>query len=132
MTIASMSLSSSTRRRSCTKFGLNVGDVLQPFVVDSRRRQVRVDVAEGLDLDVLQLGEAALQGVALAADAYLADHDLVVGAEDRARRLTRPGRARPGGRRRQRCPPPPLRHASLKSRRVMPFCSSRVLATMSS
>ena len=43
--------------------------VLQPRVVDALGREVRVDVAERLDLDVLQLGEAALERVALPADA---------------------------------------------------------------
>ena len=57
-------------------------------VVDALRREVRVDVAERLDLDVRQLREAALERVALAADADAGDDDAIVGAEDAA--LTRP------------------------------------------
>ena len=133
MTTASMSLSSSTRRRSCTKFGLEGRDVLQALVVDPRRREVRVDVAERLDLDVLELREAALQGVALTADADLADHDAIVGAEDRGRA----GRGRAAARAPGGSPPTTMPAAAAptrvaKSRRVTPFCSSWLLATMSS
>ncbi len=84
MTIASMSLSSRTLRRSCTKFGLNVATSFSRSSLMRDAREVLVDVAKRLDLDILQLREAALQGVALAADAYLADHDPVVGAKDAA------------------------------------------------
>ena len=53
-------------------------------VVDAGVGEVGVDVAERLDLDVLELREAALQRVALAADADIRDDDLVVRAEDAA------------------------------------------------
>ena len=81
MMTPSMSLSSRTRRRSWTKPGLNVGDVGQRRVVDALGLEIRVDVAERLDLDVLQLCEAALEGVALAANADAGEDDAIVGAE---------------------------------------------------
>ena len=61
-------------------------DVLEAFVVDPRRREVGVDVAERLDFDVLQPREAALEGVALTADADLREDDAIVGADDAAGR----------------------------------------------
>jgi len=65
--------------------GLEGGDLVEHgLVVRARGEQVAVDVAEGLDLDVLQLREAALQRVALAVNPDARDHDAVVGAEDAA------------------------------------------------
>ena len=61
---------------------LVVGDVLQPGVVDAFRREVGVDVAQGLDADVRQLREPALDGVPLSADADAGDDDAIVGAEN--------------------------------------------------
>jgi hypothetical protein len=57
-------------------------DVGQTLVVDPRRREVRVDVAERLDLDVRQPREAALERVALAANADARRDDAIVGADD--------------------------------------------------
>ena len=82
----SMSLSSRTRRRSCSVPGLKVGDVGQAAIVHAAREEVRVDVAQRLDLDVLEAGEAALQRVALAADADAGQHHAVVGAQHAAAR----------------------------------------------
>ena len=65
---------------------LEGGDVLQARIVDALGGEVAVDVAEGLDLDVLQLREPALERVALAADADAREHHLVVRAEDPALR----------------------------------------------
>src|SRR5690606_29478007 len=67
------------------------GDVLQALVVDALGGEVRVDVTEGLDLDVLQPREAALERVALAADADAGKDQPVVGPLD-ARRSARGGR----------------------------------------
>ena len=80
MMTASMSLSSSTRRKSCTKPGLERRDVGELLVVDALGREVRIDVAERLDLDVLQFREAALEGIALAADADAGHDHAIVGA----------------------------------------------------
>ena len=77
-----MSLSSSTRRRSCTNPGLKVGTSFSRSSLMRSRRQVGVDVAQRLDLDVRQPREAALQRVALPADADAGEHDAIVGAED--------------------------------------------------
>ena len=75
-------------------------DVLeQRRVVGARGEQVLVDVAERLDLDVLQFREAPLEPVALAADTDAGAHDLVVRADDRGcRPAAQPRRAS------QRCP----------------------------
>ena len=62
----------------------------QPRVVDPLRNDVGVDVAERLDLDIRQLREAALERVALAADADAGEHDALVGAEDRGPRRPPP------------------------------------------
>ena len=64
-------------------------DVGEALVVDALGLEVEVDVGERLDLDVLQLGEAALEGVALATDADAGSHELVVGALDARRALRR-------------------------------------------
>ncbi len=69
--------------------GLERRDILQPGVVDALVGEIGVDVAQRLDLDVGDACEAALQGVALAADADAGDHDLVVGANDAARHRRR-------------------------------------------
>src|SRR4029453_10347087 len=61
--------------------GLERGDILQTLVVDPLRRQVRVDVAERFDLDVLEPGEATLQRVALAADPDARRHHTIVGPQ---------------------------------------------------
>ena len=62
--------------------GLVGGDVLQRGIVDPLRSEIRVDVAERLDLDLVQLREAALDAVPLAADADAGDDDAVVRTED--------------------------------------------------
>jgi hypothetical protein len=87
---------------------LERGDVREPRVVDPFRRQVRVDVAERLDFDVLESGEAALQRVALSADADARGDDAIVRADDaspdKRRRLearTKQIRARCDARRRR-------------------------------
>ena len=49
--------------------------LLQPLVVDSLRRQVGVDVAQGFDLDAGQPREAALQRIALAANPDAGEDD---------------------------------------------------------
>ena len=73
---------------------LERGDILEPRVVDAFGRQVRVHVAEGLDLDVRELGEPALDGVPLTVDPDAGDHDLAVRAEDAAAHVRR--RLEPG------------------------------------
>ena len=110
---------------------LEGGDVLQARVVDPLRRQVRVDVAERLDLDVLEPREAALQRVALAADADAGGDDAIVGAEDAAADVRRrlQARARP-----KSSPPAAMPAAAAptrvaNSRREMPSGSCRVSAT---
>ena len=73
--------------------GLVVGDAGQARVVDALRGQVRVDVAERLHRDVRQLREAALDRVALTADADAGHDDAIVCAEDahlRGRAQARP------------------------------------------
>ena len=60
---------------------LECGDVGELGVVHAAREQVGVDVAQGLDLDVLEGGEAALERVALSADADVGQHHAVVGAQ---------------------------------------------------
>jgi hypothetical protein len=55
-------------------------DVRELLVVDALVGEVRVDVAERLDLDVLQLREAPLERVALPADADARQHDAIVRA----------------------------------------------------
>ena len=64
--------------------GLERRHVRQARVVDALRRQVRVDVAERLDLDVREPREPALERVALPADADAGGDDAIVGAEDAA------------------------------------------------
>jgi hypothetical protein len=61
---------------------LEGGNVVQAAVVDPLRREVRVDVAERLDLDVLEPGEPAFERVALTADADAGGDDAIVGADD--------------------------------------------------
>ena len=104
---------------------LERGNVLQPRVVDALGREVGVDVAERLDLDVLQLREAALQGVALTADADAGDHHLAVGAEHAAAHVRR--RLGPGPKNSPPTTPAaaaPIR--DVKSRREMPSgCRAR-------
>src|SRR5438477_10106370 len=56
-------------------------DVAQTRVVRPLWREVRIDVAERLDLDVLEPREAALQRVALPADADAGRDDAIVGAD---------------------------------------------------
>src|SRR4029453_10828563 len=58
------------------------GNVGERLVRDAPPPDVLVDVAERLDLDVGQLGEAALDRVALSADADARHHDAIVGADD--------------------------------------------------
>ena len=73
--------------------GLVVGDAGQARVVDALGGQVRVDVAERLHRDVRQLREAALDRVALTADADAGHDDAIVCAEDahlRGRAQARP------------------------------------------
>ena len=55
-------------------------DICERLVVDPLGREVGVDVAEGLDLDVLQLCEPALQRVALSSDPDAGQHHAIVGA----------------------------------------------------
>ena len=62
--------------------GLVGRDVRQARVVDAFRRQIGVDVAQGLDGDVRQLRKAALDGVALSANADAGHDDAIVGAEN--------------------------------------------------
>ena len=57
--------------------GRDAGELL---VVDARRLEVGVDVAQRLDLDVLQGREAALERVALAANADVGHDDAIVRA----------------------------------------------------
>ena len=68
---------------------LEGGNVLQPGIVDPLRREVPVDVAERLDLDVLQLRKAALQGITLTTDADAGRDHLIVGAEHPAAHMGR-------------------------------------------
>ena len=56
--------------------------VREPRVVDALGREVRVDVAERLDLDVGEAREPALERVALPANADVGDDHAIVGAED--------------------------------------------------
>jgi hypothetical protein len=56
-------------------------DAREPRIVDALRREVGVDVAERLDGDVRKLREAALDGIALSADADAGDDDAIVGAK---------------------------------------------------
>src|SRR5262249_52042756 len=64
--------------------GLEGGDVGKLGIVGAAGEQVRVDVAQRLDLDVGQRREPALERVALAADADAGQHHAVVGAQDAA------------------------------------------------
>jgi hypothetical protein len=64
--------------------GLEGRDVGELRIVDALVGEVGVDVADRLDLDVLQAREPALQRVALAADADAGEHHAVVRAEDAA------------------------------------------------
>ena len=74
---------------------LERGDVLQLGVVGARGVQVLVDVAERLDLDVLQFREAPLEAVALPVDTDAGGHDPVVRADDAVTGLGRSPDARP-------------------------------------
>jgi hypothetical protein len=56
--------------------------VRQPLVVDPRGREVRIDVAERLDFHVCKPGEAALERIALAANADAGEDHAVVGPDD--------------------------------------------------
>src|SRR5437764_9750888 len=69
-------------------------DVAQSRVVDPLWREIRIDVAERLDLDVLEPREAALQRVALPADAYAGRDDAIIGADDSAAHVGRRVKAR--------------------------------------
>jgi len=62
--------------------GLVARHVLQRGIVDALGSEIGVDVAEGLDLDLVQLCETALHAVSLAANANAGDNDAVVRAED--------------------------------------------------
>ncbi len=61
--------------------GLERGHVCQLLVVDPRGGQVRVDVAESLDLHVRKSSEPALQRIALAADADAGQDHAIVGPD---------------------------------------------------
>ena len=103
-------------------------DILQRRVVGARGEQVLVDVAERLDLDVLELGEALLQRVALSVDADAGGHDFVVGAEhaapDEGAAPTRvPNSSAPTA-----APATATPRRDVKSRRVMPLSSLGSLA----
>ena len=74
--------------------GLERRHVLQPLVVDARRCQVGVRIAQRLDVDVVEPREAALQRVALAANADAREHDAVVGADNSVADLRRRAKAR--------------------------------------
>ena len=63
---------------------LERGDFRQARVVDPLGRQIRVDVAEGLDFYVREPREPALERVALTANADAGGDDAIVGAEDAA------------------------------------------------
>ena len=120
MMTASMSLSSRTRRKSCTNSGLNVGTSASALSLTRSASRLRVDVGDRLDLDVLQLGKAALEGVALAADADAGE--------------SRPCHWRPGcawrpapsteGSGRQRPPPRRSRRAGTQTRAATTLCLS--------
>ena len=65
--------------------GLERGDLGEHLlVVDPRVRQVAVDVAKRLDLDILELGEASLQRISLPANSDAGRHDTVVRTENTA------------------------------------------------
>ncbi len=70
------------------------GHVLETLVVDPLRGQIGVDVAQRFDFDVGQPREAALERIALAADADARRDHAVVGAEDAAADVRRRLRAR--------------------------------------
>ena len=59
-------------------------NLLQSRVVDPLGREVRVDIAERLDLDVFQSGEPALERVALSADPDAGGDHAIVRAENAA------------------------------------------------
>ena len=65
------------------------------LVVDARFGEVRVDVAQRLDLDVLQLREASLERIALSANADAGRDDAIVRSENAVADARRRGKRRP-------------------------------------
>ena len=100
--------------------GLKVGTSDRRVVVDALSREVSVDVAKGLDLDVRELREPPFERVALAADADAREHDAVARAEDAAAarcRVKRGPEQLASNRKASRCRP----SRDVKSRREMLF-----------